>query len=138
MSTPPTKAPVADEWRKAERALAAAERNADANDHETAANRLYYAALHSAKAVLLTEGIEPRRHRAVGRLLVVHFISRDLLPDWIEPALSRLETERDLADYAADYRVTEGRYAKCREEAARLMPELERFLRSGGWLDPDD
>lgn len=134
MSAESERSIAVDEWQKARRARAAARRNADGGDYETAANRLHFAGLHAAKAVLLTAGIEPKRHRAVGRLLVVHFIAPDLLPDWVEPALSRLETERDLADYSVAYTVTEERYAKCREQADRLMAELERYLRAGGWL----
>ena len=120
----------ADEWAKSKRARVSAERNAAAGDYDTAANRLYYAALHAAKAVLLTQGLEPKTHRGVKQLLVVHFIAKELLPDWLEPALSRLETERDLADYAAGFEVSAARYGACRIEAERLLGEVERYLES--------
>lgn len=131
MSDPKTQ--IAQELDKSRRAREAAERNAAAGDHDTATNRLYYAALHAAKAVLVTEALEPKTHRGIKHLFALHFVTKGLLPDWCEPALSRLETERDLADYAAEYTVSPERYAQRRDECDRLMLEIERFLRSQGW-----
>lgn len=125
---------IEHELAKASRAADAATRNAAAADYETAANRLYYAALHMAKAVLATEGLEPKSHRGVRQLLVVHFVADERLPEWAEPALARLETERDLADYAAEFVTPQERYDKCRTEADRLMTALEEYLRSEGWI----
>jgi len=119
---------IEQERDKSRRAREAAERNAAAQDFDTAANRLYYAALHAAKAVLLTEGLDPKSHRGVKRLLVIHFVAPGLLPDWVEPALSRLETERDLADYTSGFTVPAARYESCRIEGERLLDALEAFL----------
>ena len=122
------------EMQKSRRAREAAERNATAGDYDTASNRLYYAALHATKAVLLTQGLEPKTHRGVKQLLVLHFVTAGALPDWIEPALSRLETERDLADYATSFTVSEARYDACREQAERLLGEIEAFLARSGFV----
>jgi uncharacterized protein (UPF0332 family) len=38
-----------------------------------AVSRAYHAAAHLARAVLLTEGVEPKSHAELGRMLGLHF-----------------------------------------------------------------
>jgi uncharacterized protein (UPF0332 family) len=127
------RANVAQELAAAKRLRDAAERIANVGELEAAATRLYFAALHAAKAILLTEGIEPKSHRGVHHLLALHFINQRRLPDWVASTFSQLETERDLADYVPMYTVTPERWADRRDGCDRLITELERYLRDGGW-----
>src|SRR5262245_50807007 len=93
----------------------AAERIAGVGELEAATTRLYFAALHASKAVLFTEGIEPKSHRGIHHLLALHFTGPGLLPDWVGATFSQLETERDLADYVALYAVTPERWTERRD-----------------------
>lgn len=127
---------IGTEISKSRRAWSSALRNAAERDFDTAANRLYYSAYHAAMAVCLSEGLEPKTHRGLIHLLKLHFIVPGQLPDWVESALSRLQTERDLADYEADYTLSAERYEERRTEAERLIEQLEAFLRAGGFLGP--
>lgn len=129
------RANIAAEVETARRARAVAGHDAAAGFYEAAANRLYYAAFHLVRAVCLTEGIEAKTHRGLKQVFVLHFVVPGAVPDWTATAVGRLETERDLADYAAGYRVTAEHYDTLRAEADRLVAELEGFLRRGGWLD---
>lgn len=128
------RANVTQEIAAAKRMREAAERIAAVDELEAAATRLYFAALHCAKAVLLTEGIEPKSHRGVHHLLALHFAHPGRLPDWIVSSFSQLETERDLADYVPMYTVTRQRWTDRRDACDRLVAELERYLRAGGWI----
>ncbi|MBI3182514.1 MAG: hypothetical protein HYZ28_10245 [Myxococcales bacterium] len=67
-------------------------------------------------------------------LLKLHFIVPGRLPGWTESALSRLHTERDLADYEAGFSVSADRYEEQRAEAEKLIQQLKQFLRAtAGW-----
>ena len=60
---------VEEEFRKARRALADADRLRDAGGSaEAIVNRLYYACFHGAQAVLYDRGYDPTSHGAVMRL----------------------------------------------------------------------
>lgn len=116
-------------------AMEAAVRNAAAQDYRTAANRLYYAAYHSATAVCLSEGLEPKTHRGLHHLLKLHFIEPGQLPDWVDSTFSRLQSDRDLADYEPDFVITAERYSERHAEATKLLATLTALLRAGGWIE---
>jgi uncharacterized protein (UPF0332 family) len=124
---------IAAEIAEARRLLAAADRNAAESDLETAANRLYFAAMHATRALCMSAGLEPKTHRGLQRLLSTRFVATGTLPSWAEQAYGQLETERDLADYATGYRVTPERYQERRDRCERLLAEIERVLREQGW-----
>lgn len=125
---------IAAEMEASRRAREAAERNAAAGDLATATNRLYFAALHAAKAACLSEGLDPKTHRGLKSLLALRFVHPGKLPDWVATVYAQLETDRDLSDYVAAFSMTAERYAERSAQAHRLLDEVERYLRSGGWL----
>lgn len=126
---------IAAERRLSTSALEAAERNAAAADFRTAANRLYYAAYHGATAVCLSEGLEPKTHRGLHHLLKLHFVEPGHLPEWVDSTFSRLQSDRDLADYEPDFVITAERYGERQAEARRLLDVLDTLLRSRGWIE---
>lgn len=125
---------IAAEMEASRRAREAAQRNAAAGDLATAMNRLYFAALHAAKAACLSEGLDPKTHRGLRSLLSLRFVHPGKLPEWVATVYARLETDRDLSDYEALFSVTAERYAERSGQAERLLAEIERYLRAGGWL----
>lgn len=124
---------IAAELQKSERAWDAAVRNAAAGDYETAANRLYYAAYHAATAVCLSEELEPKTHRGLNSLLKLHFVVPGLLPEGVETTLSRLQTDRDLADYEPGFTHSAQRYGDRQDEAGTLLRQLRDYLIAKGW-----
>ncbi len=125
---------IAAELLKSARAWDAAVRNASAGDYETAANRIYYAAYHAAMAVCLSEELEPKTHRGLTSLLKLHFVVPGLLPDGVETTLSRLQTDRDLADYEPGFTLSAQRYSERQSEAEQLIRELRSYLSAKGWM----
>lgn len=128
------KANVSTELQMSSRALEAAKRNAAAADFATATNRLYYATYHAALAVLLSEGLEPKTHRGLTHLLKLHFVKKGLLPDWVEPAFSKIQLERELVDYEPGYSIDAEGYGRLSAEVQRLLRELEGLLRARGLI----
>jgi hypothetical protein len=71
----------------------------DAGLYNDALSRLYPALHHVTIALLLTEGIEPRRRRAISSLLSAHFLPSGTLTAEDIAIVSRTQSYRDLADY---------------------------------------
>jgi uncharacterized protein (UPF0332 family) len=117
---PPTSASSA-ELRQASSAHRAARLLRDAGLHNDALNRLYYALYHTVTALLLTTGVEPRRHRALPGLLGTHF-STSLSPTDLS-IVARAATWRDLADYE---RTWEANAEVTLQAFAEIEPLIER------------
>ncbi len=105
MTAPALMASVSGEVRHGQSAFAAATALRDLGMLNDALSRLYYAAFHHATALLLTEGVEPCRHRAMPGLLLTHLTSSGF--DATDAArLARLSTYRDMADYERAFDAT--------------------------------
>lgn len=90
---------VEAEVRHGENALRAARELLRLALYNDAVSRVYYAALHFARALLLTEGVEPKSHAGVSTMLGLHFIVPGRLVPERAKDLSRLEQFRTEADY---------------------------------------
>ena len=100
-----------------------------------AISRAYYAAFHYARALLLTQGLEPKTHRGVLSLLAKHFeveggLSRDVIS-----VIARLQTFRALADYDARERISPARAAEEVDAAHSFVDAARALLRAGGWIE---
>ncbi len=113
----------------------AAELNAASGHLKTAVNRLYYACFHAARAVLLTAGLEPKRHSGLRHMLSLHFVKTGLLPSSVSKTLAHLEDEREMADYIAASTLSADEYEAYRAEAEELLELVRRFLSTAGWTD---
>lgn len=129
------KAAIALELRHAKLALNAARLLRSSGLFNDALSRLYYALFHTMTALLLTEGVEPKRHRALAHLLGERFSG---LLSAVDIALvSRAATYRDLADYERTWEATA---EVCDAAFAEIEPFLERMrahLTAKGWAPSD-
>jgi uncharacterized protein (UPF0332 family) len=99
-----------------------------------ALSRLYYAAFHFAAAMLLTEGVEPRRHRALLGLLLSHLASAGF--DASDAAcLARLSTYRVMADYERAFDATPGVVDEALKDAAAFVDKARSCLQERGMLE---
>jgi uncharacterized protein (UPF0332 family) len=111
---------VARELRHGKEAFASASALRGLGMLNDALSRLYYAIFHHTTALLLTEGVEPRRHRALPGLLLTHLGGAGF--DAADAArLARLSTYRDMADYERAFDATP-------EIADAAFADAEAFL----------
>lgn len=89
--------------------------------YEDALSRAYYAVLHSAKAVLMAEGIQIKSHRGVRRLFGQHLVKPAKIKNEYAKILNTLQDLRFQADYDA-------MYSADRETAQELVSKAEKFL----------
>ena len=106
-----------------EQALASSRALHDLGMYNDALSRLYYAAFHFAAALLLTEGVEPRRHRALPGLLLSHLASAGF--DASDAArVARLSTYRDMADYERAFDATPAVVHEALNDAVAFVDRL--------------
>lgn len=94
--------------------------------YNDALNRLYYALYHVVTALLLSAGIEPRRHRALPGLLGTHF--GNLLGPAELAVVARAATWRDLADYERTWQADAEVTAQAFAEIEPLMDRVRQLL----------
>jgi len=127
---------VALELRHASAALSAARLLRGAALHNDALSRLYYALFHTMTALLLTEGVEPRRHRSMPGLLSSKFAASGLMTATHVAAVSRAATYRDLADYERTWEATADVTDAAFSELEPIMDRVRVHLETGGWIRP--
>ncbi len=95
--------------------------------------RTYYAAFHHASALLLTEGVEARRHRSLPGLLAAHLKGAGF--DAADSArLARLATYRDMADYERAFDATEDLVKEALADAETFVEKARECLRARGMM----
>jgi uncharacterized protein (UPF0332 family) len=114
------------ELRHAASAHRAAQLLRDAGLYNDALNRLYYALYHTVTALLLTTGIEPRRHRALPGLLGTHFAA-SLSPTDLA-VVARAATWRDLADYERTWEANLEVTSQAFDEIEPLMERVRQLV----------
>ncbi len=112
---------TADELARAEMCLAEARALRDAALPYGAASRPYYAVFHAATALLLSVGLEARSHKGVVALLGEHFVRPGRLSSRMGRLVSRMQRDREDADYAPGAVFTG-------DEAAQMIADAEAFF----------
>jgi uncharacterized protein (UPF0332 family) len=100
-----------------------------------AVSRAYYAALHVARALLLTEGVEPQTHAGVSSMLGMHFVVPGRLAAEHAKELARLEQFRTEADYNRFFVFTTEGAAEEIGVADRFCSAGRALLEAARWLD---
>ncbi len=99
-----------------------------------AVSRAYYAALHDARALLASEGIEAHTHGGVGTMIGLHFITSGRLDAGRAKDLSRLEQFRGEADDNRFFVLTAEGAQEELDVADRFCREAHAWLGANGWL----
>lgn len=124
------------EWQRAQEALAEAEILWKAGRPTGAVSRSYYAALHAARSLLLTLGLQPRSHRSVRSLLALHFVRSGRLQPALAHALSLAASSREEADYDSSQVFTLEDAEAAIERAREFTDAARRLLLEENWLSP--
>jgi uncharacterized protein (UPF0332 family) len=108
-------------WDKSAERLRAARLLFEQGFYEEAISVAYYATLWAARALLLTEGAEPRTHEGVRTMLGLYFIRTSKLPNEVGRLFTRRLDDRMSADYSADAFLTS-------EDAEDALHQAESFI----------
>jgi uncharacterized protein len=112
---------AADELARAETCLREARTLSGAGLPFGAASRAYYAVFHAARALLFSIGIETRTHKGVVSTLGDHFVRPGRLSPALGRLVSRMQRDREDADYATGAVFTA-------DEAAHMIGDAEAFV----------
>lgn len=98
---------------------------------ETVQNRLYYAMFLSAKAALLTRGIETGTHSSVNRQLGRVFVKKENIIDKETGSFySRQQTLREQADYDPDTNFSREEIEESLQKAEEFIQKMKQVVRS--------
>jgi hypothetical protein len=99
-----------------------------------AVSRLYYFVFHTLKALLLTEGLEPKSHEGALTLFGLHFIRTAKFAPEEAHIVSRLMKYRQEADYNPVYVFSQNDYVEMKRDAETLARKISDFLKAAGYL----
>jgi len=116
------------ELARARKALAAARTLREEGLLEDALSRSYYAVLHAARALLVSEGINPSSHEAVKRLFGLHIVKEGGMDAQYAHILREEQDDRALADYDVAFVPEEERVDKRILDAEKFLVEASRLL----------
>jgi len=125
---------IGEEVRSGTRALSAARALRDLGLYNDALSRLYYALFHHVTALLLTQGIEPRRHRALPGLVTKHLVTSGVLQSADVTLVARISGYRDLADYERAWEATKDDAAHAFADVESLVERATTYLEQQGWV----
>lgn len=92
----------------------------DADEYKGAANRAYYAAFHSLRAVLILDGFDSKKHSGIIAKFREMYVKNDLFTKEISDAISSLFRVRSASDYD-DFYVLSKKDAVNQLDNARLI-----------------
>ncbi len=105
----------------AEEELASANALLELGYYRNAISRAYYSMFHAAKALLLTKGIDPKKHSGVVKMFGLHFVTEGFVEEIYAKAFNRAFALRSRADYDIYY-------SPASEEAREIVESAEAFL----------
>ena len=99
-----------------------------------AVSRLYYYLLSYIRALLLSEGVEPKSHEGALGLLGLYFIKKGFVEPRVSHVFSKLMKYREEADYNPGFVFREEDYHELWEEVGSVVRLIEEYLRGKGLL----
>ena len=125
---------IREELQRADQALKAASLLFDNGLLSDAISRLYYFVLHNVRALLLTEGLQPKSHSGALSLFGLHFVKKGVIEADVSHVFSKLMRYREEADYNPSHRFSSEDFVECRDEARKLSGQIHDHLEDMGYL----
>jgi uncharacterized protein (UPF0332 family) len=119
----------------AEQALATAQLNFEAGDFRATVNRTYYAIFYAASAMLLTIGVERRKHSGVISAFRNHFVKTGLIETEYSTIYGETLVAREDADYTIEVSVAFDTAELALNQARRFVQRMHEYLVEKGFLD---
>jgi uncharacterized protein (UPF0332 family) len=126
---------VGVELERAAEALRSAVVLRSAGLHRDSVSRAYFAALHLACAMLLSDGLQPRTHRGTVHMFTMEYVRSGLFPPDTSRMLSLLQADRETADYESAVVYNEEHSDSAIAQVEEFRDRVEEALRSRGFLD---
>lgn len=97
-------------------------------------SKLYYSLLYSIRALLLTEGLEPKSHEGALRLFGLHFVKPGAFEAKDSHIFSKLMKFREEADYNPFYSFSPEDFTEFKSEAEGVIQKITNYLKNKGYL----
>jgi uncharacterized protein (UPF0332 family) len=128
------KANIREEIDRASEAIRAAHLLFENGFVRDAVSKIYYSLLYSIRAVLLTEGLEPKSHEGALRLFGLHFVKPGAFEARESHIFSKLMKLREEADYNPSYTFAPEDFTEFKSEAEGLIQKITNYLKSKDYL----
>ena len=99
-------------FQKSEEALISAKSSFENGHYSTSINRSYYAVFYAARSLLLKKGKNPKTHSGTITMFGLEYTVNDTFDKRISKILSRLQEDRQNADYDFAFQSTEEKAKK--------------------------
>ena len=113
---------------KAKNDLSDAQKSFSEGMFETAANRAYYAIFHAARAVLILDGQDYKRHSGVIAFFRKDYIKTGVLDESLSEIIKNAFELRTESDYSDFFVISKEEIRKQLEDAAFFVAEIENYL----------
>ncbi len=99
-----------------------------ANEYKGAANRAYYAAFHSMRAVLILDGFDSKKHSGIIAKFRENYLKVELFNKEISDYISSLFRVRSASDYDDFYVVSKDEAISQVEKAEKIITQIKKYL----------
>ncbi len=122
------------EWlRLAREALGAATTLLETGFFRDVVSKAYYAMFYSAKAAIVSEGLQATKHSTVISMFGLHFVKTGRVARDLHQALRTAFDERQLADYSLDWQPDREAAESRLAQAQQFVEEVARLLKAGDY-----
>lgn len=111
--------------------LKAAQVMLDNDFYTSAINRAYYAIFYAANALLVTKGVNQKKHSGVIAAFRQHFVKTGLIDTQFSDSYGRVMGNRHSSDYELDSTLSKSDAIKDLEEARHFVAVVAQFLARG-------
>lgn len=99
-----------------------------ANEYKGAANRAYYAAFHSLRAVLILDGFDSKKHSGIISKFRENYLKTELFSKEISDYISSLFRVRSASDYDDFYVVSREEAKSQLQKAEIIVSQVKQYL----------
>lgn len=121
MSAEDTRQSIQLEIEAGNEALSAARTLTEKGLYRSAMSRAYYALFHHVRALLYTQGLEPRTHEGMEHLFGLHWVKPGKIDTASAKLLARLQKYREQSDYGTVTLFT-------KDDVEQELKEVDRFI----------
>ncbi len=99
-----------------------------------AISKIYYSMLYNIRALLLTEGLEPKSHEGALRLFGLRFVKPGPFEAKDSHIFSKLMKFREEADYNPSYSFSPQDFTEFKSEVEGVIQKITDYLKKKGYL----